>query len=120
MFSQSSQWVSSMRGWLAYRGLVGLACRENFNKINPDYVARTIQRFSHSQFYKSPISNTFDYARDPRPLTCKHALMRIWELSEGQANLQTQLCFKWHRVMAMCNILYSNFDDNARQEAARS
>jgi hypothetical protein len=100
--------------WFAYRNLVALACCKSFEDINPDKVARVIQRFAKSSLYFDADIHT-EYARDPRPLTCKHALMRIWELSEIQAEQPTKWRFKWHRIMVYCNALYTKFQSNAER-----
>lgn len=111
--------VDGLRSWYAYRSLIAVACRNDLDRATPDRIARTIQRFAHSRLYREPQRAFVDYARDPRPLTCKHALMRIWELSEVQAQRSNCLRFKWRRIMAMCSALYAKFETPRHQQALR-
>lgn len=106
-----SNLTCATRDWLAYRSLLALASKQSFQGLNPQRASRIIQRIAQSRFLQNAsVVSASQYALDPRPLTCKHALMRVWELAEVEAKRSTQMRFKWHRVMASCNALYEGFE----------
>ncbi len=99
------------RDWLLYRELMSLSRRESFEGVVPESVTTVLHRFAESKLHSQIIESKAKKFTNPeaRAVAVRSALLAIWELSRKESGKNPSLRFKWARVMATCNSVYTPF-----------